>query len=235
MSCLDQSGFSSPELLSRKIQILFSGKFIPTYGLLCHIPMITLIAVCGLGGSGKTTLGEYLRSNLSIPHYHIGQILVDECQRLHIDPTRDNKKSIGEKLGVIDQGNPLHFFDLSYQYMRSIYKLPRLVLFDALRSPLELSYLHEKENVLLIGVFVDKNERYKRLRDRNQKDRRLMTNQQIFERDLEELGLQPSKERYYDVGALLGLSDIFIMTTTSSKNLRPYDELVDYVSDFMRR
>jgi dephospho-CoA kinase len=197
--------------------------------------MITLIAVCGLGGSGKSTLGEYLKSNLAIPYYHIGQILVDECNRLQIEPTRENKKLVGEKTGVVDKYDSFHFFEESYAYMRSVYKHPCLVFFDAIRSTLELNYLREKENVLLVGVLVDKNERYKRLRYRQLKNRRSMSNQEIYERDLIELGLGKDHLPYFNVGTLLGLSDIFISTTASQFNIRPYNELVDYIINLTKK
>ena len=190
--------------------------------------MISLIALCGLAGSGKSTLGEYLNQKLDIPYYHIGQILIDECRRMQIEATQKNKKIIGVKLGIIGTKNPLDFFMASYNYMRLLYPFPYLVLFDALRSHLELEYLYKQENVLLIGVCLDKDERYRRLGNT-----RKMSYQQILARDLNELGLRDDKNLHFNLGVLLGLADLFILTINDPSNPRPYDRLIDNITNFI--
>jgi dephospho-CoA kinase len=191
---------------------------------------VTLIAVCGLGGSGKSTLGEYLSSNLNIPHYHIGQVLLDECKKMNIEPTRENGKILGKKLGIIDNEKPFLFFNLSYHYMRSLYAPNQLVFFDAIRSVAELDYLKVREKTLLVGVYTNKEERYIRLFNRSSQNRRTMTEQQIIERDMKELGLSFDEKSDFNVGALLGLSDFLVITTKEDSRFDTYKKLVEFIS-----
>jgi dephospho-CoA kinase len=186
--------------------------------------MIDLIAVCGMPGCGKSSLCEYAESRWMIPAYKIEQLLIDECQKRGVELCRENKRRLGKALGFHDTNQSTKFIEASYKYMRAKYAKPKLVIFDSIRSIEELTYLRLQEEVVLVGVCLDKEERYKRLQERSG-----MTKEEIQRRDLLELGLRNDYQKKFNVGYLLGVSDYHIVTPTNKLLEKPYHDKLDLI------
>lgn len=186
--------------------------------------MTTLIALCGMPGSGKSTVSQHAMAKWRIPTYYAGQILVDECRRQGIVPSYKNVMQMGEKVGLFLLNDQLKFLSASYEDMRERFPAPRLVIFDSLRSIEELDYVRQFENVMLIGVVLDRDERYRRLRRRDG-----VTDGRIGERDLMELGYRQDFQRKLDVGHLLASADYYILTPRYDPPSNLYFDKLDFI------
>lgn len=174
----------------------------------------TIIAIVGLPGSGKTEAANFFKEKgLNIITF--GKIINDYVDREGLPHTEEVHKKIREELRF-KHGREV-FAALNEKKIRDVLKKNTIIVIDGMRSWEEYIYLKKhfpKENVVIVGLYADRDLRYKRLASR--RDRNHLYGE---ERDINELiGI--------NMGPTIAYADFLIKNNFSIEEFRDKLELV---------
>lgn len=174
-----------------------------------------IIALCGMPGSGKTTVKQLAQKHFGLPSWYIGQPLVDACLSAGLEPTYANRMEAGASLGLFESGDPLKFIKYSTRLMTGRYPNAPALIFDSVRSLPELQFIQSSDQQLaLVAVILGRPERHRRLVRRDG-----LEVSQVEARDCMEIGLTDPFMRALDVGRLIAIADYYILTPSDDARI----------------
>lgn len=143
--------------------------------------MNKIIVILGMCGSGKSVFCDYLVKK-GYNKIYFGDVTFDKLKEEGLEMTPENEKMIRERLRK--EGGMGVYATLNLPKIKEAIKLGD-VLVESLYSWDELKILQDEfDNVVTIGIVVDKQIRYERLEKR---DYRPFTKEQAIDRDITEI------------------------------------------------
>ena len=114
-----------------------------------------ILGLTGPNASGKGEAAEYIKSKGFIYH-SLSDILRQECEKLGLEPIRENLIDLGNKLR---RKNGPSF--LAVSIVGKLTKTENYIV-DSIRNPFEVEELRKIKNFILIGIDASVEERFKR-------------------------------------------------------------------------
>ncbi len=147
----------------------------------------SLIAITGLPGSGKTEAAQYLKKK-KLPVISLGKIVTDIVNKEHDAKTETVYKEVRE--GLRKKFGKEALAVLSEEQILKAFETKKIVILEGMRSWEEYTYLAKKLphiKIYIVAIHAEKNLRYKRIAHRKDKSRVFESEEDIKQRDINEL------------------------------------------------
>jgi len=174
-----------------------------------------IVCLVGMPGAGKTTVAEEFIKN-GFAYLRFGQIVIDELKKLGLKISEANERKIRESLRK--KYGMGAFAILNIPKIDKILKKSNVVV-DGLYSWTEYKIMKKKyrERMYVVAVFAPPKLRYKRLTEREEKDKesrfRPLTKKEAISRDFAEI-------ENLEKGGPIAMADFTVLNVGSLKELK---------------
>lgn len=163
-----------------------------------------VLGITGLSGCGKDTVAQYLKKKYNFEWFNFSDILLDECKKLKLEPTKMNLSKIGDKYRL-EKG----MGGLALSIFEKIKDCEKTnIVITGFRSTEEVDYIRNNvEEFTLMEIRTDPLLRWKRRKTSDPQNK-----EEFFERDRRDKELK-------GLGKVINMVDLTIINNDNISEL----------------